>query len=125
VTDYADVAIVEDAIATWPTEFIRCRAWRHQWEPLTAVIYPAFSRSTQLCQRCGATRWQEARLNGVPFHPWVIEPPEGYSIKGLGRMGPDGRAAVNLAAMHTGKVHRQKANEAPRSERTKEELDRV
>lgn len=98
--EYASRSAVEDAAYDWNDGQIVCRANNlHAWKPFTARRGRGYILLTQRCTRCFNRRTAEMDEQGYLITRWKIEYREGYLLKGLGRVGPDGRAALRLATL--------------------------
>jgi hypothetical protein len=97
----ATPAAIEQAMQTWNAATIECRTNRQIWRPFgvrhlrRARIYVV----TQQCGRgCGVRRRGDMDEDGYMMTGWhTLYPPEGYLLKGLGRVGRDGMAVLRLA----------------------------
>lgn len=100
MTDYADRGVVEDAIEGWTDGQIVCRANnQHAWKPFTVQRGVGYLLITQRCTRCLNRRTAEMDNDGYMLTRWSIDYRTGYLLEGLGRVGPDGRAALRLATL--------------------------
>jgi len=100
VTDYLDASAVQGIIEEMPEQYADCRAFRHQVKPENSVensVY-GYRHNTYLCA-CGF-RKHELTTTTWPFRildSWP-EYPEGYVLKGMGRLDSDGQAVVKAIA---------------------------
>jgi hypothetical protein len=95
-------ATPEDALEVsgeWSNEWLECRTYGHTWKP-QAATYTKDRKAiatTQLCPRCECERHAllDARTG------WVISSridyPDGYLLKGVGRMTGDAKGALRLS----------------------------
>ena len=94
-------ADVERAMQTWNPATIECRTNRHFWRPYSArhLRRARIYEVEQQCGRgCGVRRRGDMTEDGYLVSGWhPIYPPEGYLLKGLGRVGVDGMAVLRLA----------------------------
>jgi hypothetical protein len=94
---------VEHAAEQWTDGQVACRTYGHNWRPQTVTHRPGVYTVTQRCPRCRNTRAQEINENGYPLGPW--RRPNGYVggylLKGVGRLGIDGRAVLRIATLRS------------------------
>ena len=93
---WAETRDVQVAAKEWTDEQKRCRINGHAWEPLTVRHRPGVFHVMQRCDRCRNERHQDVNEQGYPVTNWVTNYYEGYLLKGLGRVGSDGRAVLRL-----------------------------
>jgi len=101
-TEWASAQAVEDATTRWSPGQIECRTYGHGlWRPHTVTHRPGQYTVYQRCPRCYARRKQRITESGYPLSGWQMDYHEadGYLLKGVGRVGPDGKAVLRLAAL--------------------------
>ena len=111
MTELRGVANTEDAylthLANMPEEYIECRSTQHRMaitEPFRVVdsrveqgAWPhmgnhVYAKRTLTCDRCGMVRHDFYAISSRRGHTYLTkinatyEPPEGYSVSGLGRV---------------------------------------
>lgn len=74
-----------------------CRDWRHAWRAWRAWKIRGGFEEHRRCEHCGAVVERLLDSQGYQVRR-RIRYPEGYLVKGLGRLGEDGRAELRLAA---------------------------
>lgn len=81
-------------------EFIQCRDYLHAWRPFTCQWMPSFNvyEAREHCMRCGTIRVREMDRHGHVLSKHY-EYPDGYSLKGFGRLSVDDRDAIRLASI--------------------------
>lgn len=88
------------AIKALRPEFLQCRDYLHAWRPFTAQWMPSFNvyEVREQCMRCHTLRIRELDRHGhvLARH---YEYPDGYSMKGLGRLTGDDRDKIRLASL--------------------------
>lgn len=97
---YADADAVEAVAAQWTDEQITCRDLGHHWRPADAlhVARLRYWRVSHECARCGMVRIREMSESGHVFASSYVYP-EGYLVKGLGRIAGEAKDAVRIAAV--------------------------
>lgn len=94
---------VMDAADRWSNEIRECRLNRHHWPGRQSVThYPKqhYYELRQDCGRkCGVYRTNEMDEQGYLLDKWHPHYPTGYLLRGVGRMGIDGTAALRLDQM--------------------------
>lgn len=91
---------VENAIHDMPSTFLQCRDFNHSWRPYTAK-WNAAERcyDVQLrCSRCKTIRERKLNANGAIISS-NYDYPDGYLIKGMGRITGDERNALRLESV--------------------------
>jgi cytochrome c553 len=99
VTTWATAQDVERAANNWSDGQVACRAYGHQWRPLTARHRPGVYTILQRCGRCHNERQQQINESGYPITGWYISYQDNYLLKKLGRVGVDGRAVLRLVTL--------------------------
>jgi hypothetical protein len=99
VSDWAAPDDVLSAAQGWSDGQVNCRVYGHAWRPLTVTHRPGFYTIFQRCGRCRNERQQEVNERGYPVTQWHMTYVEGYLLRGLGRVGQDGRAALRLRSL--------------------------
>lgn len=99
MTYWATPQDVERAADGWTDDQITCRVYGHNWQPWTIRHSPGLFTILQRCGRCGNGRQQEINDRGYPVSGWRPSYQEGYLLKGVGRLGIDGRAVLRLATL--------------------------
>lgn len=91
---------VEGTIADMPDRFIQCRDFQHSWRPHGASLDTAARcYDVQLkCTRCKAIRNRIIGLDGEVLRS-NYDYPDGYLIKGLGRITGGGRNMLRLESI--------------------------
>lgn len=91
---------VREATESIRTEHLACRDYGHAWQPFTAA-WSASERAYYVQLRCGRCGTLRARLidrrGGQVSNGYVY--PEGYLVKGLGRLTGHDRDSVRLASV--------------------------
>lgn len=89
-----------EAIKGLRPEFVQCRDYLHAWRPFTCQWMPSFNvyEAREQCMRCGTIRVREMDRRGHVLAR-RYEYPEGYSMKGYGRLSGDDRDAIRLASI--------------------------
>lgn len=91
---------VMDAAGKQSNEIRECRLNRHHWPGKQTVdYYPHLHlyELTQYCgRRCGVYRTNQMDEQGYLLDKWHPHYPTGYLLRGVGRMGIDGAAALRL-----------------------------
>jgi hypothetical protein len=93
---WADSHDVQVAAKEWTEGQKTCRVNGHAWEPLTVRHRPGVFSVMQRCPRCRNERRQDVNEQGYPVSDWKPYYYDGYLLKGLGRVGADGRAVLRL-----------------------------
>ena len=103
---FADVDDVQRVADDWSTDFLQCRDVGHHWVPEDAVhvIAARFYRVIHACTRCEVRRTRELSERGHVFAQ-TYDYPDGYMIKGLGRIAGEAKDALRLASTLRGTVH--------------------
>lgn len=98
MTEWASAEAVERAAQEWSDSVVQCRAFGHGWRPQTALHRPGMYTITQRCPRCRVRRWKRINERGYSLTPWHTDYSEatGYLLKGVGRLGTDGKAVLTL-----------------------------
>jgi hypothetical protein len=79
---------------------LECRRFRqHRWTPSSATKVRGGFNETLICDRCGAEKDRFYNSRGRLTEYSAVRYPEGYLFTGLGRMGQDGRDAINLVSL--------------------------
>jgi hypothetical protein len=105
MTDWATPQAVEDAATQWNEGQIRCRAYgSHAWQALTVYHRPGVWTEVQRCDRCRNERQQEVDERGYPLGSWRPAYIPGYLLRGVGRLGTDGRAVLRLTTLRAAHV---------------------
>jgi hypothetical protein len=91
---------VEGAIHDMPSSFIQCRDFNHSWRPHTAEwnADERCYRVTLKCTRCKSFRNRDIASDGEPLRT-NYEYPDGYLIKGMGRITGAERNALRLESI--------------------------
>lgn len=86
----------------WSSDQQFCRSFGHQWKPRTATMITGRLGIlmnydvSQFCACCTAIRTALIDRDGWLIGGWKISYPEGYLIKGQGRLTRQDRADVRL-----------------------------
>jgi hypothetical protein len=99
--DWASPGDVEQAVERWTDGQIECRAYGHNWRPASVTHRPGVYTVYQRCPRCRNRRRQPINENGYALAPWSAAYQDGYLLKGMGRLGTDGRAVLKIATLRT------------------------
>lgn len=101
MTKWADLEAVAEAAETWSYSLIDCRLYGHPWRSQSVIHHTRAKYYTvmQRCTRCRCTRMQEVDNAGYPLGNWKIDYRPGYLLKGLGRVGQDGKAHLRLTSL--------------------------
>jgi hypothetical protein len=100
VADYATPDGVRRQATQWSEEIVDCRAFGHEWGPYTAEWEVPQIHVALVCQRCNAQkRFTIDSRNGLYVHRPYIAYPDGYLVKGLGRILGDVKGELRLAAV--------------------------
>lgn len=92
--EWADRRAVEEAARRWTEGQKFCRTWSHAWEAYTVRPIGSIREVWQRCPRCTCLRSQDVDAAGYPLSPWRPRYPEGYLLRGVGRLGTDGKAVL-------------------------------
>lgn len=106
---------VAEALSAMPDSHLLCRDFGHGWRPWSAEWIPQRRQYAEhlVCTRCQTVRtrlldeWGAQLGQGYTY-------PEGYLVKGLGRLTGDDRNAVRLAGLRA--VMNTTTGEAPSSQ---------
>ena len=90
---------VRQATRVWTSEQITCRTYGHNWTPRTVFHRPGAYTITQVCGRCGNERYHDMDERGYVLSRWRMNYRDGYLLKGMGRIGADGRSQLRLASL--------------------------
>jgi hypothetical protein len=88
-------------IGDLPPTYVRCRTWRHAWGPYDVETLPRRSGYVQTlrCERCGALRWYTLDRRGDVTSRGGRRYPDGYLLRGIGRLDEDDRARLRLMSV--------------------------
>lgn len=86
-----------DLLDSMPDEFLECRE-QHAWVKAGTAWDARLKCYTRVryCPRCEGTRKQRIAADGSLIGHAFYEYPDGYLIKGIGRIGSDGRDQMRL-----------------------------
>lgn len=91
---------MDSAIAQMSDNQIMCRELRHAWKPWT-VHTDTKAKLYEVKLRC--TKCKTVRVREIGFHGQLIgnryEYPDGYLVKGLGRLDDNDRARLRLESV--------------------------
>jgi hypothetical protein len=89
-----------EAVRALRPEYIQCRDYLHAWRPFTCQWMPSFNvyEAREQCMRCGTIRVREMDRRGHVLSKHY-EYPDGYSLKGFGRLSVDDRDSIRLASI--------------------------
>ena len=106
MADWADPSAVARAAERWSNEQIRCRVSSHSWDPRSVVLNVTTNTYTMVeqCRRCRNQRVCEMDSRGYTTK-WRTQYQEGYLLKGMGRVGVDGRAVLRLVSLRSLRVN--------------------
>jgi hypothetical protein len=98
-TEPRDVA---DALQRMTEQQVQCRDYGHSWKPWRAELFgkggaKGYERALR-CARCGTERWQTLTRYGEVVSGHYIYP-DGYLVKGLGRLTGEDRGLVRIASI--------------------------
>lgn len=126
---YATPDEVRDASEQWSSAQLECRDLGHHWRPSDAVHVRRLNyyRLSHSCERCGMRRIREMSERGHVYAQ-TYEYPDGYLLKGLGRIAGDARDEVRLQATLRGQAitevtGRAKDSDLPRFGATRKALE--
>jgi hypothetical protein len=98
---YASPEDALEAAENWTDKMLECRTYGHQWRP-QAATYTKDRKAiatSQICRSCDAER--HATLDARTG--WVIathiDYPDGYLLKGVGRITGDAKGALRLTTV--------------------------
>lgn len=75
-----------------------CRDWRHRWEPWRAWKMRGGYEEHRRCTQCGATVVRLLDSRGYQISRRILYP-DGYLVRGMGRLTEDDRAELRLAGV--------------------------
>jgi hypothetical protein len=91
---------VADAISKFTLAHLQCRRYGHSWRPWRAEVFTrgrGYMEAVR-CDRCATERTEECdRYGGVVSAHYVY--PDGYLVKGLGRLTGEDRGQLRIAAI--------------------------
>lgn len=95
------LAKLRDVARKYPDEFSTCRTVTgHNWQPFEAAwLQDGTIEQTLGCSRCGSRRTQYLDKRGFLLGSNRYSYPEGFALKGFGRLGAEGRALFRIAAV--------------------------
>jgi hypothetical protein len=85
---------VEQAIGSMDIRFVHCRDYGHGWGPKEARKIRGGYERVLRCRDCGATQLQLLDNDCEPIKNPSRRYPDGYLVKGLGRLTGHDRALV-------------------------------
>lgn len=93
---------LDSLLESLPTQYLQCRSFGHSWRPANAGYNQAdkvFEQSLK-CTRCTATRsFTVSPSSGAYTSRTPYTYPDGYVVKGTGRMRTEDNNAIRLAQM--------------------------
>lgn len=97
---HASVEDAQEAAADWSDQILECRTYGHKWRPATAA-YTKDRKAIATTQVCLCMTERHSTLDARTG--WVMaihyEYPDGYVLKGLGRIDGDAKGALRLATV--------------------------
>lgn len=89
---------IEDAVKDMTDEALECRDFSHSWRPFSASRESYGFERTLQCRNCKTERRETLdKRGGLVSRSYAY--PEGFLIKGLGRLSGNRKDAVRLASM--------------------------
>lgn len=91
---------VRKAVEGMSDDMLLCRRMRqHSWTPSAASKVRGGYREVLVCTRCEAVKERKYNGRGHVMDYGTVRYPEGYLLKGVGRLGEAGRDVINLASL--------------------------
>jgi len=91
---------LKDIAKRYPDTMLACRDMGHDWRPIEAAWLQNGNIERVLgCTRCEAKRVQYLDKNGYIVKGGGYNYPDGYQMKGMGRLDTDGRAVLRRASV--------------------------
>ena len=96
-----EVRNIAEAVKQMDPTFTHCRDYGHAWEPFRGGRVPGGWERQLRCTRCHTVRKQfiGVRRGTTEIDSNRYVQPEGYRVKGLGRITGDDRGKVRMASI--------------------------
>lgn len=79
--------------------FLACKAYGHNWNPLTVEKTGSVYTQTLKCSRCTSECVQDINRRGQLVSSRRYSYPDGYLFQGLGRVMGDARGVIRVAVL--------------------------
>lgn len=91
---------LEKAVQSMKVEYVQCRDFGHSWRPYHAKWWPKENayESQLRCPRCGCVRTRWLSRTGSQIGS-AYDYPDGYQMKGLGRLSGTDRDVIRLQSI--------------------------